>query len=103
MVVDGKFVGDGIEGFSQQTVVVERPDEVFHDLCLVGREGHFAHLLAQIVVEAHGVSIDHLFGFGLGVVPVSRGIVGQAVVEVDAVECGIELFGTFLAFGLLFE
>ena len=73
-VIDSQFVRDVVEALSQQSVTVERPDQVFHDRLLLFGELQLAHLLLQLIVERRCVAPDHLF-------PVSVVSAGSTVVR----------------------
>ena len=59
-MIDGQLVADGIEAFAQQTVVVERANQVFHDVVLTGCHVEQPHLLLQLVVKRGGLAVHHL-------------------------------------------
>ena len=73
-VIDSQFVRDVVEAFPQQSVTVERSDQVFHDRLLLFGEFQLTHLLLQFVVERCRVAPHHLF-------PVSVVSTGTAVVR----------------------
>ena len=49
--IDGQFVADAVQGLAQQPVVVQRPDEVFGQFALPGRQVLLAQLFFQRFVE----------------------------------------------------
>ena len=70
IVVDVHLVADGVTGLAQQSVVVERTDEVFHDVPLSVVEVAFTHLLLEFVIKRHAVGgvlawALHLHGDGV--------------------------------------
>ena len=85
IVVDGKFVADGIDVFSQETAIVERTYEIFHYPLLGVRKLYLAHLLFQSVVERHRVAIHHLLVVGI-IIIVCRPHGQHIVVVGDGVE-----------------
>ena len=102
VVVDGQFVGNVVERFAQQSVAVERPDEVFHDFLLLRGEFQFTHLLLEFVVERCRVAPYHLLALGVVVaVGAVRGRCGHVVVSVQTLQRVVESFLTLLALGLL--
>ncbi len=101
-MVDGQFVGNVVERFAQQSVAVERPDEVFHDFLLLRGEFQFTHLLLEFVVERCRVAPYHLLALGVVVaVGAVRGRCGHVVVSVQTLQRVVESFLTLLALGLL--
>ena len=63
VMIDGQFVTDGTEVLTQQTIVVERTDQILHHIALGIVHIEFAHLFLQLVVERHALAIDHLLAF----------------------------------------
>ena len=51
VVVYCKFVAYAVGGLAQQSVVVERTDDIFHYLLFLFRQVYVHHLLFQLVVE----------------------------------------------------
>ena len=49
--VDGQFVTDAFEGFTEQAVVVQRTDQVFRQFALMFGQVAFAELFSQDLVE----------------------------------------------------
>ena len=63
IMIDGQLVGDILQRFAQHAIVVQRTDEIFHDVALLfGEIGH-AYLFLQLVVEGYGLAINHFFAF----------------------------------------
>ena len=62
-MIDGQFVADSIETLTQQSVVVERANQILHDVVLTGCHIEESHLLLQLVIERGGLTIHHLFAF----------------------------------------
>ena len=60
-MVDGQLVGDAMQGLAQQTVIVQRTNEILHDAFLFFCEVGHVHLFLNLIVEGFGLSIDHLF------------------------------------------
>ena len=60
VMIDGQFVADGVELLAEQSVVVERADQIFQDIALTVRHVHLAHLFLQLVVERDAIPVDHL-------------------------------------------
>ena len=59
MMIDGQFVADVVQRLSQQSVVVQRTNEVFHDVALAfGDVGH-VHLFVQLIHTRLRLTIDH--------------------------------------------
>ena len=63
-LIDSQFVAYRLAVLAQQSVAVERPDDVFHYLLVVLREVYLAHLLLQLVVERARVAVYHLLVVG---------------------------------------
>ena len=99
VLVDGQFVADGVEAFAQQPVVVERADEVFHDVVLALAEVYHAQLVVQLVLKRRLLAEVHflaLLAHGL-----SAAVYGQfLVVAPDAGQCLVECRLAFLALAL---
>ena len=98
VVIDGQLVAQLGEVLAQQSVVVERADEVFHDVVLALGQVHQSHLLLQLVVERDGLAVDHflaLVGHAAAVVD------GQVlVVAAQSGQCIVESRLPVLAFAL---
>ena len=94
IMIDGQFVADGVEFLAKQSVVIERSNEIFHDIALTLGHIRLAHLLLQLVVERSILTIDHLFALlGVGA---SRGIGRQILIIAPhgtkgIVECRLSL------------
>ena len=93
-MIDGQFVTDGIEFLAEQSVIIERPYEILHDIALTVGHIRLAHLLLQLVVERSTLTIDHLFA--LLSIGASRRINGQILIVApqgteSIVECRLSL------------
>ena len=64
-MIDSQFVGNSMQRFTQQSVIVQRTDEILHDALLLFRQVNHAHLLLQLVVERQALAVDHGFTFFL--------------------------------------
>ena len=51
VMVDSQLVGNAVQWFTQQSVIVQRPYEIFHDITLFVCKVKEVHLLYQLVVE----------------------------------------------------
>ena len=60
VVIDGQLVAHYVEGLAQQSVIVERANQIFHDVALFWCKIHLANLLFQLVVERFCLAIHHL-------------------------------------------
>ena len=101
-MVNRQLVADGFEVFPQQTVVVERADEIFYHLVLRLVQFLLADLLFQLVVERGCVAIDHLLVVSVPIVlRVERR--GHFVVATDVLQRLFQRVLTLLALGLLLE
>ena len=60
-MIDSQLVGNAVQWFAQQSVLVQRPNEVFHDVTLFFREVKEVHLFYQLVVERLRLSVDDVF------------------------------------------
>ena len=58
-LINLSFVGKDGERFLQEAVLVERTDEVLHQLFLVVREVEIRHLLAQLVSQGERIVVGH--------------------------------------------
>ena len=96
-MINGQFVADAVEVFAQQSIVIERPDDVFHHVVLLLGEVLHVHLLFQRVIERGGVAVDGLLVVGILVVAVAAHL-GHFVVPTYVVECGIECVFALLTF-----
>ena len=50
-MIDRQLIADGTEVLTQQPVIVERTDQVLHDIPLALSQFCFAHLFLQLVIE----------------------------------------------------
>ena len=103
VVVDGQFVAEVAHVLAQQPVVVERADEIFHDVALPIGELQLAHLLLELVIKRGGVAPDNLLIVGVGVAGRGCPQVGrrQFVVAPQVFQCVVKGFFALLALGLL--
>ena len=60
VMIDGQFVTDGIEVLAEQTIVVQRSDEVFQDVTLTLCQVTLPSLLEQLVLERFRGAEHHL-------------------------------------------
>ena len=74
------LVGKDGEGLLQQSVLIERADEVFHEFLLVVGEFEVGHLLAETVGERERVVVRHVLG-GVVAVAVAHQEVGHVVLR----------------------
>ena len=104
-VVYSQLVGNGVGALAQQSVVVERSDQIFHYLGLPFGQLCLAHLLFQPVVERYSITVYDLFTLFVGGHPAS--VVYRQVLVIASysaqrlVECCLPVF-TFLACGEVF-
>ena len=55
-MVDGQLIADSIQRLTEQTIVVERANEVLHDVTFALSQVGKPHLLLQLVVEGNGLT-----------------------------------------------
>ena len=55
-MVDGQLIADSIRRLAEQSVVIERANEVLHDVTFAFSQAGKPHLLLQLVVEGNGVA-----------------------------------------------
>ena len=60
VVIDSQLVANYRQVLAQQSVVVERPYQIFYYVALLVSQFHLAHLLFQLVVERLCLAIHHL-------------------------------------------
>ena len=60
IMIDGQFVADHIRWLTQKAVVVQRADQILHDIPLAVGEFRLTHLFHQLVIERLTLTIDHL-------------------------------------------
>ena len=60
IMIDGQFVADHIRRLAQQTIVIQRADQILHDVALAVGEFRLTHLFHQLVIERLTLTIDHL-------------------------------------------
>ena len=68
-----QLVTQAVGGFAQQSVVVERPYDILHDVALLGCDVLFSHLLVELVVERRRVAPHHLTAVAVVVAVVGIG------------------------------
>ena len=78
VMVDGQFVGHGIQVLTQETIVVERTDEIFHDFALVVVEVVLSDLPCEVFIGRRSPCERHLVSFTRIVGPLLQ-IVGHIV------------------------
>ena len=62
-MIDSQLVANDREVFSQQSVVVERANQIFQNITFLISQVEFAHLLFQLVVERFGFAVHDLLAF----------------------------------------
>ena len=100
--IDGQLVADAVQRLAQQSVVVQRPDEVFRQLALVVRQVLFAQLLFQSLVERRRVREGDFLGFLVAAAVVLLQLIVGDVVFAQVVAQRIivrvaPVFGAFVA------
>ena len=60
IMIHGQLVADGMELLTKQTVIIERTNQILHDILLTLRHIDFTHLFFQLVVKRNRLAIDHL-------------------------------------------
>ena len=103
VVIDGEFVFNGIERLAEQTVFIERTNQVFKYIALLVGKFEFAYLFVEFVVKRSGVAIDLLFIVGSLARIVHVFIVGQCVVLANGVEHRVEFVLAVFPFRVVFE
>ena len=63
VMIDGQFITDGIERLTEQPVIIERANQILHDIMLTGSHIEQSHLFLQLVVERGGLTVHHLLTF----------------------------------------
>ena len=63
VMIDGQFVADGVERLTEQSVIIERADQILHNIVLTGCHIEQSHLFLQLVVERGSLSVHHLLAF----------------------------------------
>ena len=60
IMIDGQLLTEHLKVFSQQSVIVERANQVFHHVVLLVAHVELTHLLLQLVIERGGLTKHHL-------------------------------------------
>ena len=98
-MIDGQFLAETVQVFAQESVAVERTDEIFHDVAFALSQLRLVHLLCHHVVERERIAVDHLLALLVG--SHAAMIDGQIfVVAPNVLQRGIECIAALLALAL---
>ena len=82
VAIQGQFVAQRVHVLAQQSVGIQRPDDIFHDVFLLVGEFHFQHLFLQFVIERGAVAVGHFLIVGrLLAAPLGKRSFGHLVVH----------------------
>ena len=59
-MIDGQLLDDCVEGCTQQSIVIERTDQILHHITVAVGQLHLTHLLQQLVVERLCIAQHHV-------------------------------------------
>ena len=60
VMIDSQLVADAVERFPKQSVIIQRPNQVFDDLPLLIGQFVFRQLTVYLIVERNRITIDYL-------------------------------------------
>ena len=102
IMVDDELIADAVQVFAEQSVFIQRTNQILHDLLFFIREYLHVHLFLQLIVEGSCIAINHFLVVGvLRIISVSI-VVGHLVIFSDTFQCLIQFVLSFFFFRLCF-
>ena len=98
-VIDGQFVSERVQFLPQETVIVERANEILDDVTLFSGQFVLCQLFIELIVERSGVAVDNLLVLLSRLLSLIVDGIGHLVVASDVLQGRVEGILAFLAFG----